>query len=66
MPMSNEETTETETPKTCAECRFATPYTFTPPVNPDSPGNLYCSVDKAVMSVNPSHTCDKHKEPDRA
>ena len=47
-------------------CRFAAPYTFTPPANPDSPGNLYCSVDKAVMSVNPSHACEKYKEPDRA
>lgn len=65
MPMSDE-ATETEAPKTCAMCRFVAPFTFTPPANPDSPGNLYCSVDKAVMSVNPSHTCDKYKEPDRA
>lgn len=66
MPMSDEKITETEAPKTCSECRFAAPYTFAPPANPDSPGNLYCSVDKAVMSVNPSYTCDKYKEPDRA
>ena len=64
--MSDEPTAETETPKTCSMCRFAAPYTFTPPTNPDSPGNLYCSVDKAVMSVNPSYTCDKYKEPDLA
>ena len=64
--MSNEETTETDAPKTCAECRFAAPYTFAPPANPDSPGNLYCSVDKAVTSVNPSNSCEKYKELDRA
>lgn len=64
--MSDEATTETDVPKTCAECRFAAPYTFMPPVNPDSPGNLYCSVDKAVMSVNPADSCEKYKEPDRA
>lgn len=65
--MSDESTTEAEVPKTCAECRFAAPYTFTPPANPDSPGNLYCSVDdKAVMSVNPADSCEKYKEPDRA
>lgn len=64
--MSYEKITETEAPKTCSECRFAAPYTFAPPANPDSPGNLYCSVDKAVISVNPSHACVKYKEPDRA
>lgn len=66
MSMSDESTAEGAVPKTCAECRFAAPYTFTPPANPDSPGNLYCSVDKTVMSVNPADTCEKYKEPDRA
>ena len=64
--MSDETTTETDAPRTCAECRFSAPYTFTPPVNPDSPGNLYCSVDKAVVSVNPTNSCEKYKEPDHA
>ena len=58
--MSDEKITETEAPKTCSMCRFAAP------ANPDSPGNLYCSVDKAVVSVNPTNSCEKYKEPDHA
>lgn len=64
--MSDETTTETDAPRTCAECRFSAPYTFTPPVNPDSPGNLYCSFDNVVKSVGQSYSCENYKEPDRA